>query len=55
MLKNKTSIRNNYFIEVKVPAGSEGWQNVVNDKMSQALESLKLVVEELGGKIYIRY
>jgi len=55
MLKNRTSIKNNYFIEVKVPSGCEGWQDVVNDKMSQALERLKLVVEELGGKVYIRY
>ncbi|MBX5327553.1 MAG: hypothetical protein ACQXXH_02805 [Candidatus Bathyarchaeia archaeon] len=55
MMKNKATMKNNYFIEVKVPSGCEGWQNVVNDKMSQALEKLKVVVEELGGKVYIRY
>jgi len=44
-----------YLIEVKVPSGVEGWQNVVNNKMEKAIEKLKGAVEELGGKIYIRY
>jgi len=42
-------------IEVRVPSGSKGWRDAVNDKMKQILEKLKSSVEELGGKVYIRY
>jgi len=42
-------------IEVRVPSGPKGWQDTVNEKMKQILEKLKLSVEELGGKVYIRY
>jgi len=42
-------------IEVRVPSGSKGWQNLVNDRMKQVLEKLKVSVEELGGKVYIRH
>jgi len=42
-------------IEVRVPSGSKGWQDTVNDRMKQILEKLKSSVEELGGKVYIRY
>lgn len=44
-----------YVIEVKVPNGAEGWQNVVNNRMRQALDKLKATVEELGGTAYVRY
>ena len=42
-------------IEVKVPLGPEGWQKVVNDRMKQTLDKLKVSVEELGGKVFVRY
>ena len=42
-------------IEVRVPSGPKGWQETVNGKMKQVLERLKASVEELGGKVYIRY
>ena len=42
-------------IEVRVPCGPEGWQITVNDRMRQTLEKLKVAVEELGGRVWIRY
>lgn len=42
-------------IEVKVPDDPEGWKIVVNDKMRHTLEKLKVAVEELGGRVFIRY
>jgi len=42
-------------IEVKIPLGPEGWKIVVNDKMRQTLEKLKVAVEELGGRVFVRY
>jgi hypothetical protein len=42
-------------IEVKVPCGPEGWQIAVNDKMRHTLEKLKVSVEELGGRVFVRY
>jgi len=42
-------------IEVKVPSGPEGWKIVVNDKMGNTLEKLKVAVEELGGRVFVRY
>jgi len=42
-------------IEVEVPNGSKGWQKVANDRMRQAIETLKVAVEELGGKVCVRY
>ena len=42
-------------IEAKVPLGPEGWQLQVNDKMRHTLEKLKAAVEELGGKVWVRY
>jgi hypothetical protein len=42
-------------IEVKVPSGPKGWQSTVNDKMRLTLEKLEVSVEELGGRIWIRY
>ena len=42
-------------IEVKVPLGPQGWQIVVNDKMRHTLEKLKVAVEELGGRVCVRY
>lgn len=50
------SKKKNYcVIEVAVPSGPEGWQVVVNDKMRYTLEKLKVSVEELGGKVFVRY
>ena len=42
-------------IEVKVPSGPRGWQILVNDRMKDVLEELRATVEELGGKVQIRY
>ncbi len=30
-----------FFIEVKVPNGPEGWKELVNNEMRQAIEKLK--------------
>jgi hypothetical protein len=49
------SKRHYYTIEVRVPDGPEGWQKLVNSEMRQAIEKLKAVVEELGGKVCVRY
>lgn len=45
----------NYTIEVRVPNGPKGWQKQVNSEMRQAIEKLKAAVEELGGKVCVRY
>ena len=42
-------------IEVEVPNGCKGWQEVAVDRMSRAIEELKTALEELGGKVYVRY
>ncbi len=42
-------------IEVKVPDGAKGWQQVVNSNMSQALDKLSITVEDLGGKVQVQY
>ena len=42
-------------IEVRVPCGPEGWQTLVNDKMRQTIEKIKATVEELGGRVCVRY
>jgi hypothetical protein len=42
-------------IEVEVPSGSKGWQEVVNTEMKQALDKLRNAVEALGGQVYVRY
>jgi len=44
-----------YTIEVRVPDGPKGWQKMVNSEMREATEKLKAVVEELGGKVCVRY
>lgn len=49
------SKKHNYTIEVRVPDGPKGWQKTVNSEMRQAIERLKAVVEELGGKVCVRY
>jgi hypothetical protein len=49
------SERHYYTIEVTAPDGPEGWQILVNSEMRQAIEKLKAVVEELGGKVCVRY
>ena len=49
------SRRYHYVIEVKVPDGAKGWQQVVNNNMSQALDKLRVAVEEMGGKVQVRY
>jgi len=42
-------------IEVDVPSGPESWKKLVNNEMRQAIEKLKSSVEELGGKVCVRY
>jgi len=42
-------------IEVKIVYASERWQELVSSKMMQTIEKLKAAVEELGGKVHIRY
>jgi len=49
------STKHNYTIEVRVPGGPQGWQKVVNSEMRQAIERLRTVVEELGGKVCVRH
>ncbi|MCL6577890.1 MAG: hypothetical protein K6T73_00695 [Candidatus Bathyarchaeota archaeon] len=44
-----------YVIEVEVPNGSRGWQKEVNTRMRKAIEKLRLTVEELGGRVCVRY
>jgi hypothetical protein len=45
----------NCIIEVDVPSGPEGWQEVVNRTMKQELDKLRVAVEELGGQVRVRY
>ncbi|MEM0007483.1 MAG: hypothetical protein QXL91_02385 [Candidatus Bathyarchaeia archaeon] len=56
-MRDRKSLGEQYYciIEVRVPSGPKGWQETVNGKMRQVLEKLKISVEELGGKVYIRY
>jgi hypothetical protein len=49
------SKKRNCIIEVDVPSGPEGWQEVVNRVMKQELDNLKVAVEELGGQVRVRY
>jgi len=49
------SKKHNCVIEVEVPSGSKGWQEVVNYEVKQALDDLKKAVKELGGRVYVRY
>jgi len=42
-------------IEVDIPGGPEGWKKVVNNRMRETIEKLKVVVEELGGRACVRY
>jgi hypothetical protein len=51
----KTSKKFQYTIEVKVPDGARGWRNTVDYKMKEAIDSFKASIEELGGRILIRY
>jgi hypothetical protein len=44
-----------YVIEVEVPNGSKGWQKVVKDRMRRAIEKLRVTVEEMGGRVCVRY
>lgn len=44
-----------YLIEVRVPNGAEGWQQVVKNRMRNAIDKFRATVEELGGKVYVRY
>ncbi len=46
---------NSCIIEVNVPSGPEGWQEVVNKVMREELDKLRLAVEELGGQVRVRY
>jgi hypothetical protein len=47
--------KNNCVIEVDVPSGPEGWQELVSKVMKQELDKLKMAVEELGGQVRVRY
>jgi len=49
------SRKSNCVIEVNVPSGPEGWQIVVNKRMKEELDKLKMAIEELGGKVCVRY
>lgn len=49
------SKKHNCVIEVNVPSGPEGWQEVVNKIMKQELDKLKTAVEQLGGEVHVRY
>jgi len=49
------SKKRHLLIEVNVPSGPEGWKELVNNEMRQAIEKLKSSVEELGGKVCVRY
>lgn len=51
----RMSKKHYYVIEVKVPNGPEGCQKLANSKLTQAIERLKTAVEELGGKVCVRY
>jgi len=42
-------------IEVKILYPTPRWQNVVNGKMVESITKLRTAVEELGGKIRVRY
>lgn len=42
-------------IEVKIGYASERWQELVSSKMMQAIVKLRAAVEELGGKVRVRY
>ncbi|MCS7125113.1 MAG: hypothetical protein NZ932_06870 [Candidatus Bathyarchaeota archaeon] len=44
-----------FIIEIRIPSGPKGWQDIVNSRMKNILERLKSSIEELGGKVYIRY
>jgi hypothetical protein len=46
---------NNCVIEVNVPSGPEGWQDVVNKVMREELDKLRVAVKELGGQMRVRY
>jgi hypothetical protein len=46
---------NNCVIEVNVPSGPEGWQELVNKRMKQELDKLKTAIGELGGQVRVRY
>ncbi|MEM4704615.1 MAG: hypothetical protein QXJ02_06070 [Candidatus Bathyarchaeia archaeon] len=47
--------RNSCTIEVDVPSGSEGWQEFVSRRMKEELDKFRSVVEELGGRVCVRY
>lgn len=49
------SKKNHCVIEVRLPNGSEGWQELADNKMRQTLENLKARVKELGGRVCVRY
>jgi len=42
-------------IEVKIVLASERWQELVNSKMIQVIAKLRAAVEEMGGKVRVRY
>lgn len=42
-------------IEVKIVYPSERWQELVSSKMVKSIAKLRAAVEELGGKMRVRY
>jgi hypothetical protein len=42
-------------IEVEIVYSSHRWQGEITSKMMQSIAKLRAAVEELGGKIYVRY
>jgi len=42
-------------IEVKIVYASERWQELVSSKMMESIAKLRAAVEELGGKMRVRY
>jgi hypothetical protein len=42
-------------IEVRIVYASKHWQELVSSEMMQAIAKLRTAVEELGGRVHVRY
>ena len=42
-------------IEVEIVYPSRRWQEMVSSKMVKSIAKLRTVVEEMGGKVRVRY
>ena len=47
--------KNECLIEVKIIYASERWQELVSSKMLESIAKLRAAVEEMGGKVRVRY